>query len=64
VDRAGQRRHRLVSTLAIIPVVAGLLTVCGNRPGLGAITALAITALVAMAVAELAYVLGMVPFAA
>ena len=29
----------VVSTLAIIPVVAGLLTVCGNRPGLGAISA-------------------------
>jgi hypothetical protein len=54
----------VVSTLAIVPVVAGLLTVCGNRPGLGAITALAITALAAMAVAELAYVLGVVPFTA
>jgi hypothetical protein len=54
----------VVSTLAIIPVVAGLLTVCGNRPGLGAISALAIVALVAMAAVELAYVLGLVPFAA
>jgi hypothetical protein len=54
----------VVSTLVIIPVVAGLLTVCGNRPGLGAITALAIVALMAMAAVELAFVLGLVPFAA
>jgi len=54
----------LVTTLAVIPVVAGLLTVCGHRPGLGAITALAIVALVAMAAVQLAYVLGLVSFAA
>jgi hypothetical protein len=54
----------VVSTLAIIPVVAGLLTVCGNRRGLGAVTALAIVALLAMAAVELAFVLGLVPFAA
>jgi hypothetical protein len=50
----------VVSTPAIIPVVAGRLTVCGNRPGLGTITALAIVALVAMAAVELTFVLGLV----
>ena len=54
----------VVSTLAIIPVVAGLLTVCGDRPGLGAVTALAIVALAAMAAIQLAFVLGLAPFAA
>ena len=53
-----------MTLLAIIPVVAGLLTVCGDRPGLGAITALAIVTLVAMAAVELVFVLGLVPFPA
>lgn len=39
----------IVSTLAMIPIAAGLLAVCGNRPGLGAITSLAIVAMVIMA---------------
>ena len=54
----------VVTLLAIIPVVAGLLTVCGDRPGLGAITALAIVTLAAMAAVELVFVLGLVPFPA
>ena len=54
----------VVALLAIIPVVAGLLTVCGDRPGLGAITALAIVTLAAMAAVELVFVLGLVPFPA
>jgi hypothetical protein len=53
-----------VSLLATIPVAAALLGVCGNRPGLGAITALAIVAMVVMAAATLLFVLGLVPFSA
>ena len=54
----------IVSTLAMIPVAAGLLAVCGNRPGLGAITSLAILAMMVMAAVSLLFVLGLVPFAA
>jgi hypothetical protein len=39
----------IVSALAMIPVAAALLAVCGNSPGLGAITSLAIVAMVVMA---------------
>ena len=54
----------VVSTLALIPVAAGLLAVCGNRPGLGAITSLAILAMMVMAAVSLLFVLGLAPFAA
>ena len=54
----------IVSTLALIPLAAGLLTVCGNRPGLGALTALAILAMAVMAAVALLFVLGLLPFAA
>jgi hypothetical protein len=54
----------IVSTLAMIPVAAGLLAVCGNGPRLGAITSLAIVAMVMMAAVWLLFVLGLVPFAA
>lgn len=53
-----------VSTLALIPVAAGLLALCGNRRGLGAITSLAIVAMVAMTTVSMLMVLGLVPFAA
>jgi hypothetical protein len=53
-----------VATLAMIPVAAGLLTVCGNSPGLGAITALAIVAMMMMAAVSLLFVLGLAPFTA
>jgi hypothetical protein len=53
-----------VSTLAMIPVAAGLLAVCGNRPGLGTITSLAIVAMVVMAAVSMLFMLGLVPFAA
>jgi hypothetical protein len=52
----------IVSTLAMIPVAAGLLTVCGNRRGLGAITSLAILAMVVMAAVAMLFILGLVPF--
>ena len=48
----------------MIPVAAGLLTVCGNRPGLGVITSLAIVAMVVMAAVSVLFVLGLVPFTA
>jgi hypothetical protein len=54
----------VVSTLTLIPVAAGLLAVCGNGPGLGAITSLAIVAMVVQAAVSLLFVLGLVPFAA
>jgi hypothetical protein len=54
----------VVSTLATVPVAAGLLNVCGNRPGLGAITSLAILAMVVMAAVSILFVLGLVPFPA
>ena len=54
----------IVSTLAMIPVAVGLLTVCGDRPGLGAITSLAIVAMGGMAAVSMLFVLGVVPFAA
>jgi hypothetical protein len=54
----------VVSTLALIPVAAGLLAVCGNGPGLGAITSLAIVAMVVLAAVSLLFVLGLAPFAA
>jgi hypothetical protein len=54
----------VVATLAMIPVAAGLLAVCGNRPGLGAITSLAIVAMVVMAAVSMLFMLGLVPFAA
>jgi hypothetical protein len=53
-----------VSSLALIPIAAGLLAVCGNRRGLGAITSLAIVAMVAMTTVSMLMVLGLVPFAA
>ena len=48
----------------MIPVAAGLLTVCGDRPGLGAITSLAIVAMAGMAAVSVLFVLGVVSFAA
>ena len=54
----------IVSTLAMIPVAAGLLTVCGNRPGLGMITSLAIVAMVVIAAVAVLFVLGRVPYTA
>ena len=54
----------IVSTLAMIPVAVGLLTVCGDRPGLGAITSLAIVAMVGTAAVSMLFVLGVVSFAA
>ena len=54
----------VVSTLAMIPVAAALLAVCGNSPGLGAITSLAIVAMVVTAAVSLLFVLGLVPWAA
>jgi hypothetical protein len=54
----------IVSTLAMIPLAAGLLAVCGNRPGLGAINSLAIVAMVMMAALSLLFVLGLAPFTA
>ena len=54
----------VVSTLAMIPVAAGLLTVCGNRPGLGMITSLAIVAMVVIAAVSMLFVLGRVPYTA
>lgn len=53
-----------VSSLAVIPVAAGLLAVCGNRRGLGAITSLAIVAIVAMTTMSMLMVLGLASFAA
>jgi hypothetical protein len=54
----------IVSALAMIPVAAAILTVCGNSPGLGAITSLAIVAMVMMAAVSLLFVLGLAPFTA
>jgi hypothetical protein len=54
----------VVSTLATIPVAAGLLTVCGNRPGLGMITSLAIVAMVVIAAVSVLFILGRVPYTA
>ena len=54
----------VVSALAMIPVAAGLLTVCGNRPGLGMITSLAIVAMVVIAAVSMLFVLGRVPYTA
>jgi hypothetical protein len=54
----------VVSTLAMIPVAVALLAVCGNRPGLGAITSLALLAMVVMTAVTMLFVLGLAPFAA
>ena len=55
----------VLSTLATIPVAAALLTVCDdNGPGLGAITSVAIVAMVMMAAVSMLFILGLVPFAA
>jgi hypothetical protein len=54
----------VVSTLALIPVAVGLLAVCGNSPGLGAVTSLAIIAMVVTAAVSLLFVLGPMPWAA
>ena len=54
----------IVSTLAMIPVAAGLLTVCGNRPGLGMITSLAIVAMVVIAAVPVLFILGRMPYTA
>jgi hypothetical protein len=51
-----------VATLALIPVAVGLLAVCGNSRGLGAITSLAILAMVVTPAVTLLFVLGTVPF--
>ena len=48
----------------MIPVAVGLLAVCGNRRGLGAITSLAVVAMVVMAAVSMLFVLGLAPFAA
>jgi hypothetical protein len=48
--------------LALIPVAVGLLAVCGNSCGLGAITSLAILAMVVTPTVTLLFVLGLVPF--
>lgn len=53
-----------VSTLAMIPVAAGLLAVCGNRRGLGVITWLVVVAMVVMTTVSVLMVLGLVSFAA
>ena len=53
----------VVATLTMIPVAAALLTACGNSPGLGAITSLAILAMIAIPAALLLLVLGLMPFA-
>ena len=53
-----------VSSLAMIPVAVGLLAVCGNRRGLGAITWLAVGAMVVMTTVLMLMVLGLVSFAA
>ena len=53
-----------VAMLALIPVAAALLDVCGNGRGLGAITSLAILAMLASAAVSLAFVAGLVPFSA
>jgi hypothetical protein len=53
-----------VSTLALIPVAVGLFAVCGRRRGLGAITSLAVVAMVVMTTVSMLMVLGLVPFAA
>jgi hypothetical protein len=53
-----------VSSLAMIPVAVGLLAVCGNRRGLGAITSLAIVAMVVMTTVSMLMVLGLASFAA
>ena len=47
----------VVATLAMIPVAAALLAACGNSPGLGAITSLAILAMIAIPAALLLIVL-------
>jgi hypothetical protein len=54
----------VVSTLAMIPVAAALLTVCGNRPGLRMITSLAILAMVVIAAVPVLFILGRVPYTA
>ena len=54
----------IVSALAMIPVAVGLLAVCGSSPGLGAVTSLAIVAMVVTAAVSLTFVLGLVPWAA
>jgi hypothetical protein len=51
-----------VATLALIPVAVGLLAVCGNSRGLGAITSLAILAMVVTPAVTLLFVLGLMPF--
>ena len=53
----------VVATLAMIPVAVALLAVCGNGPGLGAITSLAIVAMIAIPATSLLLVLGLMPFA-
>ena len=52
----------IVSALAMIPFAAGLLTVCGNSPGLGALTSLAIVAMLVIAAMSLLFVIGLAPF--
>jgi hypothetical protein len=53
-----------VSSLAMIPVAVGLLAVCGSRRRLGAITSLAIVAMVVMTTVSMLMVLGLASFAA
>lgn len=52
----------IVSALAMVPFAAGLLAVCGNSPGLGALTSLAIVATVVIAAVSLLFVIGVAPF--
>jgi hypothetical protein len=52
----------IVSALAMIPFAAGLLAVCGNSPGLGALTSLAIVAMLVIAAVSLLFVIGLAPF--
>ena len=54
----------IVATLTMIQIAVGLLTVCGNRPGLGAVTSLTILAMVMIAAVSLLFVLGRAPFSA
>jgi len=53
-----------VAILALIPVAAGLLTVCGNGPGLRAITAAAIPAMTGQAAVSVLFMAGLASFTA
>jgi len=53
-----------VAILALIPVAAGLLTVCGDGPGLRAITAAAILAMTGQAAVSVLFMAGLASFTA